>query len=152
MIFLSIILDNYHFMSYDERLVKAKHQFLTGFWKEEMPVSITMDELISSSIPRSMDDILVDLDRPNWILPEQLAEINALEVLLHSPSANQLSTVEAETALVEPYLDLRELLSSVLTFSVEASCQVIALAAAMPFVPKLIGKPIYQPLVRRLFS
>lgn len=118
-----------------------------------MSATITLDKPLVTSVSHSTKGLMIELDRTDFTLPEQAAEISALELLYQTPSIGPENTDESETTMTGPTsIDMRELINSLTAFTVDATCQFIALAAAMPFVPKVIGKPIYRPLVRRLLS
>jgi hypothetical protein len=100
-----------------------------------------------------MQELMIDIDRPDFTLPEQESEISVLESLYQTPFAGRsLSPKTATAEPLAPQVTKGEIIAAFASFTVDASCQVIALAAAMPFIPRFIGKPIYAPLVRRLRS
>lgn len=100
-----------------------------------------------------MHHLMIEMQHADFTLPEHAAEINVLEMLYQTPFSKRETTHESATALDEiTTVDARELISALATFTVDVSCELIALAAAMPFVPRIIGKPIYRPLVRRLLA
>lgn len=118
-----------------------------------MSATITLDKPLVSSVPRSMHHLMTELDCADIALPEQLEEINVLEMLYQRPFIESGMAAETTIDLTEvATIDARELMDSLTAFTVDVSCMFIALAAAMPFVPRVIGKSIYVPLVRRLRS
>lgn len=118
-----------------------------------MSPTITLEKPLVSSVPVSMQRLIVELDRADTAPPEQLEEINVLEMLYQRPFIERESPAEATNSLPEIASEgVRELAAALVTFAVDVSCQIVAIAAAMPFVPSFIGKPIYRPLVRRILS
>ena len=124
-----------------------------------MSTTTTLDNTFAGlKTLRHPDDLVVDLDRQDSTLKID-PEFSEFEARFHAPAAVReiaLDAVEQATetpavAIAElTSVDMRELILGIAAYSVEASCQVIALAAALPFVPRFIGRPIYKPLVRRL--
>lgn len=117
-----------------------------------MSVTITLDRTYAShTAPRTIDELVIDLDRPDVTPLQDQSVINILEELYLAPAIVEtpVSTVSPDAAAL-PTLVVREVAAGLATFAVDATCLFVALAAAMPGVPRFIGKPIYTPLVRRI--
>ncbi len=99
-----------------------------------------------------MHHLMIDLDHADLALPDKTAEISVLELLYQAPATEESNPAKSDTATDLISEDARELISGLAAFTVDVTCQLIALAAAMPFIPNVIGKQIYRPLVRRLRS
>ena len=125
-----------------------------------MSTTITLDKmLVEQASPRNSIDLTVELDRPNPIALKIDTEFSEFEARFQAPAAiretardtaEQISDTSSEAIAGMSSIDMRELIFGIAAYSIKASCQVIALAAALPFVPRFIGRPIYRRLVRRL--
>ena len=91
--------------------------------------------------PRPSIDPEIDLDTVEacesiWTVPfyEQISEMKTADLVRRSAEFN-----------------LREFGVATACYSMDVACQIIALAAAMPLVPRQLSKVITRPLINRLF-
>lgn len=93
---------------------------------------------------------MLESNRPKMPARNEL-QIENLEKLYPFPAiAGQSDATSDINIEASPLTNIRKTAIGLAAFAVDASCQLIALAAAFHLVPRFIGKPIYTPLVRRM--
>ena len=109
----------------------------------------TLAQPISSAAPRqSINDIAANL----IVTLDTQPELSFAEVVCPEIFSGQPFEIESPDGVSDNAgINLLEFGVSAVCFGMDVACQVIALAAAMPLIPKKLTRAITSPLVDRLF-